>query len=374
MAAAESGFKQYFNGDAARVLGLKIKRLDKKFDVEGYAAEVDRRIPGKELKDRVQVMTEGLRTRLPQDYPEAVGMLVASLDEALEVGQGMFNDGWYLMAVARFVEEYGLQHPKESLEALREITQRHTAEFAIRPFIEQHHSMTMKTVRQWAKHKSAHVRRAASEGTRPRLPWGRVLAMFVKDPQPVLAVLEMLRSDPSEYVRKSVANNLNDISKDHPDVVLATARRWLQESPTPETTWIVKHALRTLIKKGNQEALQIVGASGGEHIDVRKLKISPASVAIGGNVKIAFEIQNQDQQAHKLTVDYVVHHVRQNGKSIPKVFKLTKLSLAAGEKRAVEKLHSMKEVTTRRYYPGRHVVEIQVNGRILAKGAFKLTA
>ncbi|MEV0944673.1 DNA alkylation repair protein [Micromonospora wenchangensis] len=368
----EYGLKRHFNGDAARLIGGKIREVHPDFDVDEYVVEVERRIPGKELKDRVLVLAEGLRSRLPEDYPESVKILLAILGDELAEGEGMFNVSWYLMPVARFVEEYGLDHPEVSLDALVEITKRHTAEYAIRPFIEQHHELTMKRMADWARDPSHNVRRMASEGVRPRLPWARTLTAFVRDPQPVLEILEPLRSDPSEYVRKSVANNLNDISKDSPDVALATALRWSQESPTPETTWIVRHALRTLVKKGNQEALAIVGVTGGEHIRVPAMGLHPRTLALGESTMIRLDVENTDSRRHTVTVDYVVHHVRKNGQRIPKVFKLTTLDLAPGERRTVEKSHPVREVSTRRYYPGEHLVDIQVNGQVLATDRFDL--
>lgn len=369
---SEYGLKRHFNGEAARLIGGMVKAVLPTFDVNGYAAEVEQRIPGKELKDRVLVLAAGLRSRLPADYVEAVGVLLSILGDELGEGEGMFNTSWYLMPVARFVEEYGLDHPEASLDALVEITKRHTAEYAIRPFIEQHYDLTMKRIGMWAHDPSLNVRRLASEGTRSRLPWARTLTMFVADPQPVLEILEPLRSDPSEYVRKSVANHLNDISKDHPAIALATALRWSEESPTPETTWIVRHGLRTLVKKGDQRALGILGATGGEHIRVPRIRLTPESLTLGDTVAIRLDVENTDTRRHSVTVDYVVHHVRKNGRSIPKVFKLTTLDLAPGERRTLEKLHAVREVQTRRYYPGEHVVDIQVNGLVRATTRFDL--
>ncbi|MCL7382509.1 DNA alkylation repair protein [Streptomyces sp. 35G-GA-8] len=370
--ASDYALKRHFNGDAARLIGDRIRAVHPEFDVEGYATEVESRIPGKELKDRVLVLTEGLRTRLPADYTHAVPILLTILGDELAEGEGMFNSSWFLMPVARFVEEYGLDHPDLSLDAIEEITKRHTGEYAIRPYLEHHYAPTMDRVALWAGSPSHNVRRLASEGVRSRLPWARTLTVFVKDPRPVLEILEPLRSDPSEYVRKSVANNLNDISKDAPDIALATALRWLEESPTPETNWIVKHGLRTLVKKGDQQALALLGATGGEHVRVPRLSITPRSVTIGDTLVITFDIENTDERAHNIAIDYVVHHVRKNGRSIPKVFKLTTLELGPGERRSLEKSHAIKEVQTRRYYAGEHAVDIQVNGLVRATERFDL--
>ncbi|RBM11807.1 DNA alkylation repair protein [Streptomyces sp. PT12] len=370
--ASEYGLKRHFNGEAARLIGGRVRAVYPEFDVEGYVAETERRVPGKELKDRVLVLTEGLRDRLPGDYPGALAMLMPTLGDELAEGEGMFNTSWFLMPVARFVEEYGLEYPELSLDAIEEITRRHTGEYAIRPYVERHYAPAMKRVAEWARSPSHNVRRLASEGIRPRLPWARTLDIFVRDPRPVLEILEPLRSDPSEYVRKSVANNLNDISRDHQDLALATALRWLDESPTPETGWIVKHGLRTLVKKGDQQALAILGATGGDRVEVPRLSVTPRSVIVGETLVIDLDIVNTDDRAHSLTVDYVVHHVRKNGRSIPKVFKLTTLDIAAGERRALRKSHPIREVQTRAYYPGEHVVDIQVNGLVKATERFDL--
>lgn len=370
--AGEHGFKRHFDGNAARLLGGMVCDVHDGFDVDDYAIEVERRIPDLELKDRVLVLAEGLRDRLPADYPEAVGVLAAILGDELGEGDGMFNTSWFLMPVARFVQEYGLDHPEVSLDAIEEITKRHTGEYAIRPYVERHYELTMARVARWARDPSHNVRRLASEGVRPRLPWAGTLHRFVADPRPVLAILEPLRSDPSEYVRKSVANHLNDIARDHAEVALATATRWSQESPTDETAWIVKHALRVLVKKGDQRALALLGASGGEHITIRRLRLSPKDLQLGGTVALHVELENTDTARHRVAVDYVVHLVRRGGRTIPKVFKLATVDLGPGERRVLEKSHAVKEVTTRAYYPGEHVVDIQVNGLALASDRFEL--
>ncbi|MFE5795669.1 DNA alkylation repair protein [Streptomyces sp. NPDC056503] len=370
--ASEHGLKRYFDGEAARLLGDRIRLVRPAFDVDGYAAEVEARIPGKELKDRVLVLAEGLRTRLPAAYPDALPVLLSVLGDELAEGEGLFTTSWYLMPVARFVEEYGLDHPEASLDAIEEITRRHTGEYAVRPYVERHYALTMERVARWALSPSHNVRRLATEGIRPRLPWARTLTRFVEDPRPVLDVLEPLRCDPSEYVRRSVANNLNDISKDSPELALATALRWREESPTDETGWIVRHGLRTLVKKGDQRALAVLGATGGEHVRVARPVIGPGRVTIGDTLVIGFDIENTDDRPHTVVVDYAVRHVGGNGRGIPRVFKLTTLELGPGERRFLEKSHPIREVRTRRHHAGEHAVDIQVNGLVLATGRFDL--
>ena len=372
--AGEYSLKTHFDGAAARVLGESIRGVHPGFDVDGYAAEVERRVGPLELKERVLVMAQGLRDRLPEHYPDAVGVLVAALEPDASLGEdgGMYNEGFHLMAVARFVEEFGLDHPEASLPALVEITKRHTSEFAVRPFVQRHYEPTMAMVRACAVDPDPNVRRFASEGIRPRLPWARRLPGFVADPGPVLEVLELLRSDPSKFVRTSVANNLNDISREHPELVLDLAERWTAESPTPETAWTVRHALRTLVKQGDQRALALLGATGGEHVVAEGMVVGPVVVELGGAVVVRVDLVNTDDRPHTVIVDYVVHHVRANGGRSPKVFKWTKLELCAGERRTLEKKHAVRPISTRSYYPGEHLVEVQVNGLLKAAAGFDL--
>ena len=368
----EYSLKKHFDGATARVLGDSIRAVFPEFDVESYAVEVDREVGPLELKDRVLVMARGLRDRLPAHYPEAVAVLVASLKDPLGEDAGMFNDGFHLMPVARFVEEYGLDHPEASLPALVEITKRHTGEFAVRPFVLRHYEATMALMRACAVDPDHHLRRFASEGIRPRLPWARRLPGFVADPLPVLEVLEPLRSDPSKYVRTSVANNLNDIAREHPDLVLDLAERWARDSPTPETAWTVRHALRTLVKEGDQRALALLGATGGEHVRAHGLSLSPGLLDLGGTLLVRVELENTDTRPHTLVIDYVVHHVRADGSRGRKVFKWTKVELCSGEHRALEKKHPVRPISTRAYHPGEHLVEIQVNGLVKASATFDL--
>ncbi len=372
--AGEYSLKNHFDATAARVLGESVHQVHPGFDVDGYAAEVGRRVGPLELKERVLVMAEGLRDRLPEHYPDAVGVLVAALEPAAALGEdgGMYNEGFHLMAVARFVEEFGLDHPEASLPALVEITKRHTSEFAIRPFVQRHYEPAMALVRACAVDPDPNVRRFASEGIRPRLPWARRLPRFVDDPGPVLAVLELLRSDPSKFVRTSVANNLNDISREHPEVVLDLAERWTEQSPTPETAWTVRHALRTLVKRGDQRALALLGATGGEHVVARGMAVEPGVLVLGGALVVRVDLVNTDTRPHRVIVDYVVHHVRSNGGRNPKVFKWTAVELSAGERRTLERKHAVRPISTRSYYPGEHLVEVQVNGLVKASAGFEL--
>lgn len=371
MSNTETGHKKYYNGECAYVLAEMISPLYK-IDAEEYSSEVQAQIGPLELKDRVYVLADGLRKRLPQDYPTAVKIIVDSLGEELDEDAGMFNEGWYLMPVARFVEEFGLEFPEVSMNALAEITKRHTAEYAVRPFIQQHYEIAMKILGEWARSSNFHLRRAASEGIRPRLPWASKLQRFIDDPKPVLAILETMKSDSSDYVRKSVGNNINDISKDWPELVVETLERWKSESQTDETAQITKRALRGLIKAGNQRALALIGATGGEIIEVPHFEISPTEIHLGESYNMVVDIVNPDKVSHNLTVEYIIHLVRSNNRTNQKAFRLASIELGAGETKRVTKSHTVKEVGVRSYYSGYHRVDIVVNGLIKASSAFEL--
>lgn len=250
-------FKNYFGTNLAQELGERIQAVYPVFPLPAFVEQVASRVDTLELKARVAAISAALRDTLPPAYAEALDILLAILGPELASEQGMFTHGYYLMPVAYFVECYGLDHFDRSMAALHAITKRHTAEYAIRPFIERYPQPALTLLRQWTQDQNAHVRRLVSEGTRPRLPWAKRLPAFIADPSLVLDLLECLKDDPSPYVRKSVANNLNDISKDHPERVIAMLRRW-QPNASAETRWITRHALRSLRKQGDPAALSLL--------------------------------------------------------------------------------------------------------------------
>lgn len=369
-----SEHKLQFGAESAEILGKTIVESYPDFDLAGYVKEVEAEVEGLELKDRVMKMTVALRKRLPDDYKHAVQILVDSLGAEIEGDDGMFTEGWYLMPVARFVEEYGLHDWQTSLDALNQITRRHTSEYAIRPFIEQHYGDVMPILGEWVHSPSHHVRRLVSEGTRPRLPWAKKLQMFIDDPRPALALLEPLRSDESLYVRKSVANHLNDISKDHPELVLDTVERWLQESPTEHTRWIVKRGLRTLTKLDDPRVFELLGFTGGAFVELSGLTVASNELRIGEVQTFQFELTNTHHQAHQIMLKYGVHLVRKNGKRNVKMFDLGSVEIGPNTSRSVDKSQSFKPVSVRKYYPGRHQIDIVVNGLVKGSIEFELLA
>ena len=257
------------------------------------------------------------------------------------------------------------------MQALHTLTQCFTAEFSIRPFLQKHPEATLSQLMAWTRDPSEHVRRLVSEGTRQRLPWASRLPAFQRDPAPVLAVLERLKDDPALYVRRSVANNLNDIGKDHPALLADTARTWLQGA-TPERRWIVQHALRSAVKRGEPGALAALGFGAAADVAIGQPSITPKQAVVGGTLVVAFDVINTRAGPQQVLVDFAVHYIKANGQSRAKVFKLKTLDLAAHATQRVGKQISLAEMSTRKHYPGLHRVEAIVNGQAQAIGSFEL--
>lgn len=368
---ATTDLKSIFDRALVADLAERVSSARPQFPKERFVREVMADLPALQLKARVRRITDGLRGHLPTAYGDALDVLLASLgpDDGSGGVEGFY--GFRFMPFLGFVGTYGLDEPQRSLAALHRMTKYFSAEFDIRPFILRHPDMTMARIHEWAEDADWRVRRLASEGTRPRLPWGLRLQPFVADPTPVLAILERLRAEPHEVVQRSVANNLNDIAKDHPAIVVATAERWLA-SGAKESAQIVRHGLRTLVKKGDSKALALLGFRGSR-VDLRKLKLTPRRLVLGGSLTFSFELVSKERKPATLSVDYVVHHRRANGTLSPKVFKLVRVTLAPGEVRRFGREHRIVPITTRRYYTGRHRLEIQVNGRVLGGADFQLS-
>jgi 3-methyladenine DNA glycosylase AlkC len=261
-----------------------------------------------------------------------------------------------------FVAKYGLDYFDISMQALYQMTKRFTAEGAIRAFIQKYPDRTLTVLQQWAEDPNCHVRRLVSEGTRPRLPLAPRLRDFVHHPRPVLALLEQLKTDPELMVRRSVANNLNDIAKDHPDLVLETLARWKQ-AVDPATQWIAGHAARTLLKQGHMGALALLGYPAENNISVASFQLNQTSVRMGEDLVFTIEILSTTDAPQNLLIDYVVHHLKANGKLAPKVFKLAKKRLVPRAMLSLTKRHAFRPLSTRVYYPGRYALEFQINGQ-----------
>jgi 3-methyladenine DNA glycosylase AlkC len=255
-----SGYKKlkfYFDEELAELLAEKIKDHYPGFEDRKFINDVFHAVNDLELKARVQVITERLHHYLPSNYQESVSILLKILGPENDKETGMFTEGYWLMPVALFVERYGLDDFDTSVQAIAEITKRHTSEFAVRPLLAKYPTRMLEQMKIWSKEDNVHLRRLASEGVRPRLPWARKLAQYTENPKPIIPILENLKEDHSKFVQKSVANCMNDILKDNYETAMDILRKW-SKSSNPNTQWIVKHALRNELKKNNPEALKLV--------------------------------------------------------------------------------------------------------------------
>lgn len=362
----------YYGPEIPRTIAEMIKQVYPEFNVDGFMDHVMDEFLSLNLMDRGKKIAYSLHEYLPESYPEAVLILLKSIDSKSESGSiaGPMSS-FMLMPHTHFVATFGLDHFEESMHAQFILTQRFTAEFSIRPFLERHTEATLERLGEWTSHPSEHVRRLVSEGTRTRLPWASRLPKFQKNPLPVLELLEQLKDDESEYVRRSVANNLNDIGKDNPELLFKTARRWIEDADENRRK-LIRHALRVVIKNGDPEALDIMGFGEQPNIEITNADITPSEVHVGKSIKINFTVKNLGPKTQSLLIDFRIHYVKANGKSNPKVFKLKEIELSPQKMYQLSKKVSLAEMTTRTHYPGIHQVDVLINGKIMPIGSFIL--
>ncbi len=374
--------KNLFGPEMAHRAARSIAEVHPAFDVEAFTSRALTDFDQLELTPRCQQIAAAMAEFLPQDRAQAIDILVDSLGPELEncdpadaspIGDPEIDDnpmsGFFYMPHGYFLADHGGEHFEVVMRANYEITKRATSEFSIRTPLRDHTKRTLSELEVWATDPNVHVRRCVSEGTRPRLPWAFRLKAFQDDPTPVLRLLEILQDDPVEYVRRSVANNLNDIAKDHPDLVVNVAKRWWADADDNRRR-LIRHGLRTLIKAGDPGALDVLGYGPSSPASVSSISIDPPTVHIGEKVKIEAVIENPTQASCAALVDLRVHFVKANGSTSPKVFKGSELALEGGESATVRKTISVAQHTTRKHYPGKHHVELLVNGATLPGGSF----
>jgi 3-methyladenine DNA glycosylase AlkC len=367
---AEPLVNQY-GADVPQAIAAMITAVFPSFNAAGFVAEVLDGYDAQPLMARGNRIARALRRFLPDDYPKALAILMDSISQPHGRDPGLVLGSFLFLPHTLFVAEFGLGHFELSMAAQHALTQRFSAEFSIRPFLLHHPEATLRQLKLWTQDPSVHVRRLVSEGSRPRLPWAPRLRPFQADPRPVLALLERLRDDPELYVRRSVANNLNDIGKDHPALLADTAQAWLQGA-SPERAWIVGHALRSALKRGEAGALEVLGFGAAAQVAVGQVDITPQQPRMGGTVEIAFEVSNQQSRTQRVLVDLGVAYVKANGQNRVKVFKLKTLELAPGQTVRLGKKLSLAEMSTRKHQPGQHPVTVILNGQAQALGVFEL--
>ncbi len=373
MAKDEKLWKNSLNRVAVKRLAGAIHCAWSPFDHAGFVKTATKGLFALELKARVHHVISALRLHLPEDTKQCLSILVEAGRHFKGKPDGDALGGFAAWPLVDFVGVYGLSEFDASMKALHALTPLFSAEFAIRPFIAKHPQKALVYFRRWTKDPNEHVRRLVSEGTRPRLPWGSRLPVFDDNPSPILALLNTLKDDPSAYVRRSVANHLNDISKDQPDVIVDLCERWIRGAQEHRLR-LIRHASRTLIKAGHPRALATLGFDPKARVRVTELKLSKKRVRLGSDLEIGFCLQSTSSKMQPLIVDYTVHHVKKNGTRSPKVFKLRTLELAPKERLLLTKVHQIRKITTRTYHSGRHTIEIMVNGRPKGHVDFELRA
>ena len=352
--------KNLYNEIFISSLSRLLKSACKKFDVESFQMGVfDTGWDQKELKGRMNHIAVMLHEYLPGNYRENIKILkfVSSHFSGLEH-----------MVFPAYVELYGMEDFGASMLALEYFTPNSSSEFAIRPFIKQSPEKAMKQMEAWAESADHHVRRLATEGCRPRLPWATVLPRFKNDPRPVVKILEKLKDDESEYVRRSVANNLNDISKDNPEMVIQIAKDWLGKNPN--TDWVIKHACRSLLKQGEPELMAVFGFEKPGHISIQDFTVQEI-VDIGENLNFSFKLQTQKEKLGKWRIEYAIDFMKNNGLQKRKVFKISE-SENSSRKKKINREHSFRLISVRKYYPGAHGIAVIINGHEMVDGEFQL--
>lgn len=363
--------KTFFSRALVRRIAASIVEVHPRFDGAAFVRDASNGLDDLELLARGRHIATALHTHLPRRFVDAVGVLVRSLGPAhasdeLE-GAGMAP--FFYLPHTMFIAEHGLDDFEVSMDAQHAITQRFTCEFSIRPFLEHHPQATLAVLRRWAVDPSPHVRRLVSEGTRPRLPWAPRVRWIEAHPERVLPLLEVLKDDPASAVRRSVANHLNDLSKTSPAIVHEIAGRWLRGAPA-ERRALVRHALRSAVKRGDRRALALLGFGGAPRVEVTNVAFSPKRVRIGEKTRVTFTLVAKAARPQALAVDLGVHFVKARGRTSPKVFKVGVVTLGPRETATFAKTISLAVHTTRKPNPGRHTVDALVNGERFEIGAF----
>lgn len=374
-------FKLLLSPALAAACAEHLTRVWRDFDQTRFQRCVEPGFDALEMKARAMRIADALEATLPADFDRACTVIEAALgppgagDALSELRTGpMGLAGWIVWPLGEFIARRGLDQPVRALAALHALTQRFSAEWAIRPFLIRHPALVYATLERWVADPSAHVRRLVSEGSRPRLPWGMQLRAAITDPSPALPLLKVLQDDPSAYVRRSVANHLNDIGKDHPELLA----QWLEShlpGASPARAQMLRHASRSLVKAGHVRTLAAFGLTQG-FVGTVALVLSAKHVHVGAGLTLDLTLHAPPSAPAEqaLVVDYAVHFRKANGSLRPKVFKGWTLTLAAGETRTLRRQLRFQPVTTRVLYPGRQGLDVRVNGVLMQEAAFELLA
>lgn len=349
--------------------GNVLQKLLPDFDKKKFSKQIfTKDWNDKELKDRMWHTTKVLNEHFPSDYKKAAKIikdLVRELQRNPITGSGL-----EFMFLPDYIEKYGIHDFETSVNLFEHVTPFMSCEFAVRPFVIKYETKMLERMLGWTEHKNHHVRRLASEGARPRLPWAMALPALKQNPTSILPILENLKNDESEYVRRSVANNLNDIAKDNPHVVIEIAKKW--KGISKETDAIIKHGARTLLKQGDAEILKHFGLKNNTKVEVHHFSIINKKIKIGEYLEFDFLLRNTDKKSQEIRLEYAIHYLRNNGTHAKKVFKISERIIAPKEEIKIKRKQSFKLITTRQFYIGKQYLSVIVNGNERAKEEFWL--
>jgi 3-methyladenine DNA glycosylase AlkC len=322
-----------------------------------------------ELKERMSHTNTVLHQFMPADFSQAADVLVKLMESLTK--SGIKEGSVEYMFLPEYLETYGIEHYQKSVEAMEKITTFTSGEFAVRPFLIKYPDKMLAQMVLWSQHEHYLVRRLASEGSRPRLPWAIALQEYKKNPLDILPILHQLIDDPTEIVRRSVANNLNDIAKDNPQVVIDFVKEYIGKSEQFDRT--LKHASRTLLKQACPDTLALFGYDSTD-IELTEFEIITEKVNFGDYAQFSFTLKNSSTISKKIRLEYGLYFLKKNGQLSKKVFKISERTLAANEVHQVVRKQSFKAISTRVYYAGKHQVSIILNGKEFHPKDFVLIA
>ncbi|PYC02600.1 DNA alkylation repair protein [Pseudomonas koreensis] len=359
---AAPALKEIFNAERLQHIADEMSAVYPAFKAKAFLKHAQDGLAELSVMQRMARVSESLHVVLPLDYED-------SLDVLRELAPRL-NSGFVSMCLPHYVASYGGHAFDTSMDALKYFTTFGSSEFAIRYFLRSDLERSLERIHDWTRDENHHVRRLASEGSRPRLPWSFRLEAVQADPQLAAGILDRLKADESLYVRKSVANHLNDVTKVHPEWVLDTIEGWSLDNK--HTVWIAKHALRSLIKQGDVRALTVIGAGAKAEVELLDVRVEPAVVRLGEAITLSFTVKSMVAHEQRLVIDYAIEYVKANGGVSRKVFKLKTLGLAGFGTEVVRRNQVIKDFTTRKHFAGRHGVQVMVNGEVLGSAAFEV--
>lgn len=363
-------FKNMFNEQFFYKFTKDLKLVINDFDTEEFISQImDDEWEDMAYKQRITHITKNLKKFFPTDYKTAVDKIIELLDcikDTLPDFSKIDDNNFGLLALEygaildNYIELYGIDDYETSIKAIEKVTQFTTCEFVTHAFIAKYPDKMMKQMLAWSNHKHWGVRRLASEGCRPRLPWSISLPSLKKDPTPIIPILENLKNDPSKFVRLSVANNLNDIAKDNPEIVIDLAKSWKGESK--EVDWVLKHGCRTLLKQGNPEIMKLFGLESNKNIIIDNFQLTTPHIKIGDSIEFCFSLSNRSNEKTIIRLEYGIYYQKSNGTLSKKIYKISEKEYAKNSVTQITRKHSFRVITTRKFYPGLHQISIIING------------